>query len=167
MGFALFTVLSVVLVAAALLVIVQDNALYSALSLVVALFAMALFFLFLGAELIAALQVIVYAGAIMVVFLFVIMLLNLGDTRREKRSGIWVTAAVAASVLLIVQLLSFFDRGPTGTRENPDVPLLFGSVRQVGRALFTDFLLPFEITSLLLLVSLIGAVVLAGKQSRP
>ena len=166
MGFPLFTLLSVVLVASALLVILQDNTLYSALALVVALFVTAIFFLVLDAELIAALQILVYAGAIMVLFLFVIMFLNLGERSGEKRSGAWLTAAVAGATLFILQLFLFFEKGQSSRRENLDVPSSFGSVREVARSLFTDFLLPFEITSLLLLVALIGAVVLAGRESR-
>lgn len=167
MGFALFTVLAVILLASALLVILQENPLYSALSLVITLSVLAVFFLFLDAELLAALQILVYAGAIMVLFLFVIMLLNLSKATEERLRGFWVVTSVAGSVLFVLELLLLLEKGwPSRSGESP-VPPGFGTVREIGRALFTDFLLPFEITSLLLLTALVGALLLARRERHP
>jgi NADH-quinone oxidoreductase subunit J len=167
MGLSLFTVLSVILLASALLVILQENPLYSALALAITLSVLAVFFLFLDAELLAVLQILVYAGAIMVLFLFVIMLLNLGQRRREKPNGVWVVTSGAGSTLLVLQLWISFQQSWVDPKGNIDTPPSFGTVREVSRSLFTDFLLPFEMTSLLLLVALIGAVVLAGREKHP
>jgi NADH-quinone oxidoreductase subunit J len=164
MGFLLFTVLSVILLASALLVILQNNPLYCALSLVVTLSVLAIFFLFLSAELVAVLQILVYAGAIMVLFLFVIMLLNLAQVPEPLRlNRVWAGAAVGGAAILVYQLFSFFQRTRFDA-EGAALATSFGTVREVARSLFSDFLLPFEITSVLLLVALIGAVVLTRQE---
>jgi NADH-quinone oxidoreductase subunit J len=164
MGFPLFTALAVVHHASALHVVLQENPLNSALSLVVTLSILAVFFLFLDAELLAALQILVYAGAIMVLFLFVIMLLNLSKPTGEKLRGFWVVTSVAGSALFVLELLLLLQEGWPGRNGDSPAPPGFGTVREVGKALFTDFLLPFEITSLLLLAALVGALFLGRKE---
>ena len=162
MGFEAFWILGPLVVVAALGVIFSSSPVYSALSLVATLFLLAVYFLFLGAEVVAWLQVIVYAGAIMVLFLFVIMLLNLQretDTGlRRARPFVWMAAA-ALGVQIWVLARGFTDAG------DAELPEGFGTVAAVGRSLFTDFLLPFEITSILLLVAVVGAVVLAKRKA--
>jgi NADH-quinone oxidoreductase subunit J len=116
---------------------------------------------------IAALQVIVYAGAIMVLFLFVIMLLNLrtDDPERGRRRLASRALAWAGGVLLAVELAWLVRTPPVA---GPDAaPAGYGGARAVAESLFTTFLLPFELTSILLLVAVVGAVVLAQKQRRP
>jgi NADH-quinone oxidoreductase subunit J len=154
------------LVASALTVVLHPNPVKSAMALVVTLFLLAVVFVFLEAHMIAALQIIVYAGAIMVLFLFVIMLLNLSDDGEEPRSsgrvlfrlGAWVGGGVLA-----VELVALFLRVPFPAV--PAAPEGYGGADAVAMSLFTDFLLPFELTSILLLVAVVGAVVLAQRRA--
>jgi NADH-quinone oxidoreductase subunit J len=158
--FYLFAGLSVL---AALLVISFRNTLSSAFSLVVALFGVACLFALLGAHFLAAMQVLVYAGAVMVLFVFVIMLLNLGreELLKVKMSFPAVIGILAGGYLaaLLVLRLGYLSE-PLG----PTAPADYGTVKGVGRLLFTDYLVPFELTSILLLVAIVGAVVLAKKE---
>ena len=154
-------------VAAALLCITRRNPVASALWLVVTLFAIAALFVLLDAQFIAVLQLLVYAGAIMVLFLFVIMLLNLGRGGPTDIKGpLGLGAGVLLAGLMLVQLL--------GLRQAATAPMLApgsmaraaaeqGMVPAVARPLFTAYLVPFEITSVLLLAALVGAVVLAKR----
>ena len=167
MGPITFAILATLLVLSALTVVLHPNPVKSAMGLVTTLFLLAVVFVFLGAHMIAALQVIVYAGAIMVLFLFVIMLLNLQDEQRLamttiRRSAIlflaWGSGALLAGEL--VWLFVHLKLGPAA-----ESPAGYGGVEAVARSLFTDFLFPFELTSILLLVAIVGAVVLA--QRRP
>jgi NADH-quinone oxidoreductase subunit J len=158
-----FFALALPLVVVAAMVILHPNPVYSALFLVLTLFLLAVYFLFLDAHMVAALQIIVYAGAIMVLFLFVIMLLNLqSDPHDRQRKGLRVAAAIGGGVL-VAELFLLLRRSPTSVGQNP-LPEGFGTVAALSESLFTDFLLPFEITSILLLVAVVGAVVLAKRQ---
>jgi NADH-quinone oxidoreductase subunit J len=156
-----FVVLAVLTVAAAITVVAHPNPVHSACALVVTLFLLAVFFAGLDAQLVAALQIIVYAGAIVVLFLFVIMLLNLQtETRALATPGVVVTAlagGLALATLLCVTLAR------AGKAPAADLPAGFGETAAVARALFTVYLLPFELTSVLLLVAIVGAVALARR----
>ncbi len=167
MGAALFLVLAVLTVVAALTVVLHPNPVKCALSLIVTLFLLAVIFVLLEAHMIAALQIIVYAGAIMVLFLFVIMLLNLqsDDPERGRRRFVLRGLAWAGGAILAVELAMLTRGAPVGT--SGAAPPGYGGAPAVAKALFTDFLLPFELTSILLLVAVVGAVVLAQKQRRP
>jgi NADH-quinone oxidoreductase subunit J len=145
-----FSILAVLLVFFATLVILHPSPVYSALSLVLTMSLLAVYFFFLDAHLLGWLQIIVYAGAVMVLFLFVIMLLNL-----QK-------AAMGGGAVLAVELFLLFNRTTTPDSQNA-LPEGFGTVLSLSEKLFTDFLLPFEITSILLLVAAVGAVVLAKR----
>ena len=136
----------------------------SALWLVVTLFAVAALFVLLDAQFIAVLQVLVYAGAIMVLFLFVIMLLNLGRAGPTDLKGpLGLGVGVFLAGLLLVQLLVLRQAGLVlGGPVRPSVGL--GMIPSVARPLFTVYLLPFEITSILLLAAIVGAVVLAKRK---
>ena len=158
-----FLLLSLLLVVAASGVVLSRSPIRSALSLVAALFFLAVFFLLLDAQLIAALQVIVYAGAIMVLFLFVIMLLNLQEHPADMaRTGLRFLAASLASLFLLGVIQT--TRHATPASGMGAVPADFGSTTQIAERLFTHYLFAFEITSLLLLVAIISAVVLAKKK---
>jgi NADH-quinone oxidoreductase subunit J len=162
----LFGVMAALLIAAALGVVLQRSPIRSALSLIVTLFLLAVIFVFLDAHLVAALQVIVYAGAIMVLFLFVIMLLNLQhDPQGLARLGIRYAAALVGS-LFFLAAVRFLVRAPSsaGPGMSGAAPEGFGSIEQVGERMFTHALLPFELTSVLLLVAIVGAVVLAKRR---
>jgi NADH-quinone oxidoreductase subunit J len=170
-GAVLFGVLSILLITASLGVVLERSPIRSALSLVLALFLLAVMFVTLDAPLIAALQIIVYAGAIMVLFLFVIMLLNLQETPREMARLGSVTAAVLGGSLFLLAVVRFFLSRPVaevgaalpGPGMASPVSADFGSIEMLGERLFTHFILAFEVTSLLLLVAAVGALVLAKR----
>ena len=165
MDFVTFFALAIPLVVIAAMVIAHPSPVYSALFLVLTLFLLAVYFLFLNAHMVAALQIIVYAGAIMVLFLFVIMLLNLqSDTQRTQRHGLG-RAALIGGVILVAELGLLLQRSASEPAESnmAELPENFGSVEALGGQLFTTYLLPFEITGLLLLVAVVGAVVLAKR----
>jgi NADH-quinone oxidoreductase subunit J len=166
---ALFFILAALLIASALSVILQPSPIRSALSLVVTLFLLAVTFLLLDAQLIAALQVIVYAGAIVVLFLFVIMLLNLQEEPRAMAVFGTQCAAVLLGSLFLLAVVRFalVPMQPTAAAAAgmaAAVPPGFGNVATLASLLFTRYLLAFEITSVLLLVAVIGAVVLAKRR---
>lgn len=161
-----FYLVALVAVISALLVVSCKNPINSALALVNTFFSLAIFYVMLHAPFMAAIQVMVYAGAIMVLIIFVIMLLNLGsDTQKKVRHSVAGSAALAALMALLVTY--FLNRSePTGLTGGitSEIIAKAGHTELIGKALFVDFLLPFEITSILLLVAIIGAVVLAKRE---
>jgi NADH-quinone oxidoreductase subunit J len=161
----LFLVLAVVAVAAAVGMLVSRSAVYSALFLILNFATVAVFFLLLGAPFIAMAQVTVYAGAIMVLFLFVIMLLGAEQLRwRSKLTWQAPTAVVLGLVLLVEAGYILVTRG-TGALPPAEATGLGGPVA-IGTALFDTYLLPFEVTSVLLLVGMVGAIVLTHTERR-
>jgi NADH-quinone oxidoreductase subunit J len=167
MSYPLFFVLAIPLVLSAIGVIVNPHPIRSALYLVLTLFLLAVFFLFLYAHLVGALQIIVYAGAIMVLFLFVIMLLNLQRETTEGHSRTMVAvSAITGSLFALVLAYSLgkSSGGVPGPGMDSAPPDAYGSTAAVGERLFTHYVLPFEITSILLLVAVIGAVVIAKRK---
>lgn len=159
----LFWVFAVPLVATAAGVILSKNPVYAAMNLVAAFFFLAGIYVLLVAHLIAFMQILVYAGAVMVLFLFVIMLLSLGDEHlfREQHRAMQVVGALGA--VMLVAVLAAAIAQATGP-DAANLPRDFGTVKAVGRVLYTQFLLPFEVTSLLLLVAIVGAVVVAKER---
>jgi NADH-quinone oxidoreductase subunit J len=156
-----FFLLAGLLIVASVMVIFQRDVVHSAIALIAALFLNAILFLTLYAPMIAALQVLVYAGAIMVLFLFVIMLLSPAALER-RRTASWTFGSIVA-LLLAVIFTSMVAK--TETIEQPTVAVeAFGSPEHLAKSLFTDFFLPFEIASVLLLVAIIGTVVLAKRE---
>jgi NADH-quinone oxidoreductase subunit J len=164
----LFVILAVFTVVTAVLVIVQRNPVASAIFLILTFFSLAGIYLLLHAEFIAAVQVIVYAGAIMVLFLFVIMLLNLEKEKRlVARNRLMKGVGILLGVALLLQIgMVFQEVLLEGTRGKfpPEKVAALGNTQVVAQLLFTDFLLPFEITSVLLLVAIIGAIILAKRE---
>ncbi len=161
MSALLFYILAIGSVSCALLMILSKKAVNSAVALVGVMLCLAGLFAMQNAHLIAALQVLVYAGAIMVLVLFVIMLLNLrekGGLLTGRQPFIQVGAVVLLNGLL-APLVSDYVMAPTTGIALTD-PATFGTVKGVGTMLFTEYLLPFEIASILLLAALVGAVVL-------
>jgi NADH-quinone oxidoreductase subunit J len=160
-----FFAVSACALGSAMMVVLQRNPVMSAISLIANFFCIALLYLLLKAQLLAALQVVVYTGAIMVLVVFVIMLLNLGDEARlaEKFDVKKIAGVVLATGLLVEILYVFTADGVSAPRvvRSEDV----GTIEAMGAAMFTRFLLPFEVTSLLLLVAIVGAVVLARKRT--
>jgi NADH-quinone oxidoreductase subunit J len=158
-----FWVFAVPLIVSAAGVVVARNPVNAAMSLVAAFFFLAGIYVLLTAHLLAFLQVLVYAGAIMVLFLFVIMLLTTGDEDfgRARMKVMQVAGACGAAGLVAVIVLAVHQLGPMSMRP---VGADFGTVKAVGRLLYTQYLLPFEATSLLLLVAIVGAVVVAKQR---
>ena len=157
----LFFFFAAVAVGAAINVLVQKHVLYSALSLILMLTAVSVLFILLQADFLAAIQVIVYAGAIMVLFVFVIMLLNLPPDEDGADRLRWLKFVGIPLGLFFVTLVvaTLWNVEPDVSQEAP----LVGSPAAIGRSLFTDYVLPFEVTSLLILIALMGAVVFAKK----
>jgi NADH-quinone oxidoreductase subunit J len=157
----LFIIFGGICVAGAVNLLAQKHPISSALSLVVVMAALAGLYLLLGAEFVAVIQVIVYAGAIMVLFVFVIMLLNAGEEERSKGSVVALMFGVPG-LLIGVSTVAWVLLKKTGT-DSIAIGQLHGGPKDVGRLLFRDFLLPFEITSVLILIAIMGAVVLARR----
>lgn len=160
----LFLVLAFVAIAAAIGMLVSQNAVYSALFLVINLATVAIFYLLLGAPFIAMAQITVYAGAIMVLFLFVIMLLGAEKLAPGKALPYQKPMAIGLAVVLVseaVYLLLVRARATATIVPPPEAANSIDAMRDLGMALFSDYLLPFEVTSILLLVAMIGAIVLS------
>lgn len=158
----LFYFLSFVAVLSALMVVLSKNPVHSVLYLIITFFAIAGHYVLLNAQFLAAVHVIVYAGAIMVLFLYVIMLLNLNQESEEHKSTLMKLAATISAGLLLVVLVGSI-RGSEQMMVQPQ-QVEVGSVKDMGRVLFKEFLLPFEISSVLLLVAMIGAVMLGKNE---
>jgi NADH-quinone oxidoreductase subunit J len=157
---ALFSFFGIICVAGAVNVIAQRHPINSALSLVVVMASLAAEYLLLGAEFLAVIQVIIYAGAIMVLFVFTIMLLNAGAEERTRGSRVAVMLGVPGLIVgggTIAWMLA--RHSGTGSVSGGALP---GFPHEIGRLLFKDFLLPFEVTSVLILIAIMGAVVLAS-----
>ena len=168
MQLALFLIFAVLCVLGALNLLLQRSPINSALSLVVVMLSLAVIYWTLGAEFLAAAQVIVYSGAIMVLFTFVIMLLNAGEEVKTRGSRVAYLVGIPA-VLCVAAVLSYtflhervaLGYANLGGRLNDGV----SNMTEISRVLFTDLLLPFEVTSILILVAILGAVVLARKDN--
>jgi NADH-quinone oxidoreductase subunit J len=158
----LFWVLSGIAIFSGLMVIFSRNPVYSVLYLVLTFFTIAGHYILLNAQFLAVVHIIVYAGAIMVLFLFVIMMLNLNkDT--EPHKPIWIqVAAVIAGGLMIVTLVGSL-KGAENIQLEQGYDTNIGLVSNLGKVLFNDFLLPFEISSVLFLAAMVGAVMLGKK----
>jgi NADH-quinone oxidoreductase subunit J len=164
MDVILFLVFALIAVVCGINVVVQNHPISSAISLIGVMGSLAILYLLLGAEFIAAAQVIVYAGAVMVLFVFVIMLLNAGVEVKHGRSfmvqllGVPLLIAFLGLVSWIVERLY-----PEGTAVHFG-GFKGGTAQAIGRALFTTYLLPFEVTSVLVLIAIVGAIVLGRKE---
>ena len=160
----LFYSVACLTIISALFVVLNRTPVYSAVMLVLCFFSIATLYLLLEAYFVAVLEIIIYAGAIMVLFLFVIMLLDLGREAALPKLKILdkvLSLFLVVIILLGILTLTMWDGGDLHQTLNPSS---VGDITAVGKALFTDFLLPFEVASLLLLVALIGTVYLAKKR---
>jgi NADH-quinone oxidoreductase subunit J len=164
----LFYIFAAIAVFSAILVITRRNVIHSAAFLGATLFAVAGIFLTLHAEFLAGVQVIVYVGGILVLFVFVIMLIAVERSVHERQYNRQWTIALVTSAILIIEIAYGLYRG----RDSFNLPQVVppaasaaGNSEQVGTALYTAYLLPFEIASILLLVAIVGAVVLAKKRT--
>ncbi len=157
----LFIVFGAIAVGGAIMVVTRRHPMAAALYLILTLFAVAALFAVRQAHFIAAIQVIVYAGAVVVLFIFVIMLINVPESRLpvERATGMRLLGVVAAGLLILEAAVVARRYAMT-----PGTAGESGTVAAVGRALFTDYLLAFEITSVLLLAAVVGAIVLAKRK---
>ncbi|MEX2143122.1 MAG: NADH-quinone oxidoreductase subunit J [Anaerolineales bacterium] len=162
----LFFGLAAVAVSAAIAMLLSRNAVYSALFLILNFATVAVFFLLLGAPFIAMAQVTVYAGAIMVLFLFVIMLLGAEQVQERQKGGWQRPIAILLALVLIIETgYLIFGRGALSAVIEPAASN-YASPQAIGETLFTDFLLPFEVTSVLLLVAMVGVIVLTKEERK-
>ncbi|HJO39929.1 MAG: NADH-quinone oxidoreductase subunit J [Vicinamibacterales bacterium] len=156
----------------AVLVISTRNTVHSALYLVVNFLLVAMLYVMLGAEFLAAIQVLVYAGGIVVLYLFVVMLVNLKrppethqDPRRQTRLGLALASALLAELAAIIVYSATGESAPAATAAAAaGADIAGGNVEQIGMLLYTNYLIPFEVASMLLLVAMIGAIVLAKRE---
>ena len=162
MHYFLFLLFATFCVAGAISLLLQRKTINSALSLIVVMGSLALIYMLLGAEFVAVVQVIIYAGAIMVLFIFVIMLLNAGAEEPSQGSHVakilGIPGLLTGSGIVIWQLIQHHSKG-----EFIRIGELYGPADKVGIMLFTKYLLAFEVTSVLVLIAIMGAVVLARR----
>lgn len=160
----LFWLLSVVALFSALMVITNKNPVYSVLWLIVTFFAISGHYILLNAQFLAIVNIIVYAGAIMVLFLFVIMLMNLNkETEPQKNRWLKMAGAVAGGCLLLVLVAALKDTGIKQQQAMVNGGNI-GLIKNLGKELFTTYVVPFEISSILFLSAMVGAVVIGKKE---
>lgn len=167
MQLALFIIFAALALAGALNLLLQRHPINSALSLVVVMMSLAVLYWTLGAEFLAAAQVIVYSGAIMVLFVFVIMLLNAGEEERTTGSRAAYFAGIpgAAAVFCLLSFVFLSESRAIGNAHlGGYLTSAVNNITEISEVLFTRLLLPFEVTSVLILVAIVGAVVLARKE---
>ncbi len=161
----LFYGLGAIAIASSLLMITRRNPVYSALFLIYTLFCFAGLYLMLHAQFIAFVHVIVYTGAIMVLFVFVIMLLNLGKESKVSERFDWKRIiAVVLGLVVALELIAVLLTRLQFPVQQAQNAVEMGTVQNIGKVLFSDFLLPFELTSLVLIAAIIGAIILAKKK---
>jgi NADH-quinone oxidoreductase subunit J len=164
---AFFFIFATAAIISAILMILQRNPIMSAIYMIANFFCIAALYLLLQAQFLAVMQIAVYAGAIIVLVVFVIMLLNLSEQEStiSRSRGKKTLLAVVASGFLVEMIYLFGSGGSAGGAysQQGDTPSI-GTIESIGRALFTRFLFPFEVISLILLAAIVGAVVLAKKQ---
>jgi NADH-quinone oxidoreductase subunit J len=164
MDVILFLIFAAIAVVCGFNVVVQSHPISSAISLIGVMGSLAVLYLLLGAEFLAAAQVIVYAGAVMVLFVFVIMLLNAGGEIRHGRALLAQVLGIPLLFTFLGLMLYFTKNMFPGAADVHFGAFKHGTALDVGRALFTQYLLPFEVVSVLILIAILGAVVLAQKE---
>lgn len=160
----IFLVLAALALFGSISLIVQREPIHSALSLIVVMVALAGLYLLMGAEFVAAVQIIVYGGAIMVLFVFVIMLLNAGEEERTNFSRLATFAGIPLAVAVTGLIAAAIARS-TLALPSPQPSGALTSTKTLSTLLFSDFVYPFELTSFLILVAILGAIVLAQREN--
>lgn len=161
----LFYLIAFLSIIFSLLVIFSKNPVHSVLYLIITFFTFSIHFILLNAQFLAVVNFIVYMGAIMVLFLFVLMLLNLNEETEPMKSNLLKIAGVVAGMCLIITFIGSFralGHSDPVALKNPDI----GLVKNLGKVLFDKFLLPFEVSSILLLSAMVGAILLAKKDTK-
>ncbi|MGD0956097.1 MAG: NADH-quinone oxidoreductase subunit J [Candidatus Acidiferrales bacterium] len=164
--FILFFVCALLAVAGAVMLILAREPIYSALSLILVMMSLAVLYLLLGAPFIAAVQILVYAGAIMVLFVFVIMVLNAGVEERTDFSKIAKYAGLPLAFFVMLWIGWWLAHAPAGAviANSGSAPTVAFSTVELSKQLFRPYLFPFEATSILILIAILGALVLARKE---
>jgi NADH-quinone oxidoreductase subunit J len=164
----LFYIFALLVLGGAVLTVTRRNAVHSAIFLIVSLTGVAGLYLLQQAEFLFAVQIVLYVGGIMVLFLFVIMLVNLDQAARERQFNKQWWIALACVALVGAELVYFFRQGAPQLQVTaaapPQAPGAAGNVERLANVLFSEYLLPFEIASILLLVAVVGSVVMAKKR---
>ena len=158
----IFFIVALMAVASAVYFVFARNPLYSILSLIVTFFSIAALYILLNAQFLGIVQVIVYAGAIMVLFLYVLMMLNLNKGDESKKQNISKFIGVFAAGILFIGVLGAF-RGLQGNSVAGNVDSSIGLTKNLGRLLFNEYVLPFELASILILAGIVGAVLIGKK----
>lgn len=166
-GTALFFVFAGLAIACAISMVYHRNPLYSAISLVGVFVALSCIYLTLAAPFIAVTQILVYAGAIMVLVIFVIMLLNLDDDHVPNRLNYLYALGGGLGLILLAQTLFVFYAVAKTTDQVSEPTSAAGKAMSIGKAMYTEYLLPVEIVSIMLLMAIIGAVMLARRLEQP
>ncbi|MDQ3292442.1 MAG: NADH-quinone oxidoreductase subunit J [Bacteroidota bacterium] len=161
----LFYFLTFLTLIAALGVVFSRNPVYSVLFLILTFFSLSGHYILLNAQFLAAVNIIVYAGAIMVLFLFVIMFLNLNKETEMHKSALTKVAGVISGGMLLVVMVAALKDAPTGGYNADTFNSQIGMVENLGKVLFKNYLLPFELASVLFLVAMVGAVMLGKKET--
>src|SRR6476661_4501899 len=162
-----FYLFSALVLGGAIFTVTRRNAVHSAISLIVSLIGVAGLYLLQRAEFLFAVQIVLYVGGIMVLFLFVIMLVNLDQAAKERQFNRQWAVAMVAVLAVAAELAYFLYRGKAAFRFAEPAPAAasaLGNVEMVADSLFSEYLLPFEIASVLLLVAVVGSVVMAKKR---
>ena len=163
----LFWFLSVLAVGSAIMVVASKNPVHSILFLIITFFAISGHYILLNAQFIAIVNIIVYAGAIMVLFLFVVMLMNLNaESEPQNKSKYMLYAGVIAGLSLMVLIVAALKKSDTVNQLTQMKDGDVGLIKNLGRTLFTDFVFPFEISSVLFLSAMIGAVVISKRDTQ-
>ncbi len=158
-----FLILSFITILCALYVVTSKNPVHSVLALIMTFFSISAHYVLLNAQFLAIVNLMVYAGAIMVLFLFVLMLLNLSKESEPIKSNLWgVAAAISAGLLLVVITASLQKAGVTIMKGNAQE---IGLVKNLGRVLMTEYLVPFELSGILFIAAMVGAVLLGKRDS--
>ncbi len=160
-----FYFLSFLAIMSAIMVVLSKNPVYSVLYLIITFFCIAGHYTLMNAQFLAIVHIIVYAGAIMVLFLYVIMLLNLNKESEPHKSNILKFAATICAGLIMLVLIGSL-KGTENMLQQQPAAADIGLVKTLGKVMFTEFLLPFEITSVLLLAAMVGAIMLGKPESR-
>ena len=160
----IFFVLAALAVLGAVSLILQSHPIHSALSLIVVMVSLAGLYLLMGAEFVATVQIIVYAGAVMVLFVFVIMLLNAGVEERTNFSKLATFGGIPLALALGGIIAAAIARS-SGNLPPPAASGAMSSTRELSKLLFSEFVYPFELTSFLILVAILGAIVLAQREN--
>lgn len=159
-----FLVLSFITILCALYVVTSKNPIHSVLALILTFFSISAHYILLNAQFLAIVNLMVYAGAIMVLFLFVLMLLNLDKNSEPLKSNMWGISAAISAGLLLVLITASFQKAGLAVMKSSAVDI--GLVKNLGRVLMTEYLVPFELTGILFISAMVGAVLLAKRDNK-